>query len=178
MEKNKEGITIKELLINEQIKCSEIRLVGENGEQLGITNLNSALSLSEQKGLDLVLISPSAVPPVCKIMDYGKFKFEAQKKDKEQKKKQKVVELKTIQLSITISDHDMDYRAKRTMEFADEGSKIKVNILLKGRQQAYASKGIEVMEKFAKLVEEKTFVEKTPAQEGRFINMILAPKAK
>jgi len=150
-----------------------VRLVGENGEQLGIMSFIDALSLAEGKGLDIALISPNANPAVCKIMNYGKYKFDQQKREKEARKKQKVAELKTIQLSLTIGDHDMSYRAKQAIEFVKDGSKVKVSILLKGRQQAYASQGIEIMRKFAGLVSDAAVIEKEPLQEGKFINMIL-----
>ena len=167
---------IKELLINEQITGSEVRLVGETGEQLGVMSLESALEIAKSKDLDLVQISPNAVPSVCKIMDYGKYRFDQIKREKEARKKNKAQETKIIQLSLTIGDHDMNYRVKNAKNFLKEGSKVKVNILLKGRQQAYPEQGIEIMKKFANLVGEDCILEKTPALEGKFINMVLSPK--
>ena len=167
---------IKELLINEQITGSEVRLVGETGEQLGVMSLENALEIAKSKDLDLVQISPNAVPSVCKIMDYGKYRFDQIKREKEARKKNKAQETKIIQLSLTIGDHDMNYRVKNAKNFLKEGSKVKVNILLKGRQQAYPEQGIEIMKKFANLVGEDCILEKTPALEGKFINMVLSPK--
>lgn len=171
-----EGTTIKDLLINEQIHDQLVRLVGETGEQLGIVSLDEAMKIADQKNLDLVKISPNANPPVCKIMNYGKFKFEQIKKAKEAKAKQKVVELKTIRFGLNISDHDIDYRAKQAIEFLKDGNKVRANMLLKGRQNAYADNGIETLKKFAAKVGDNAVMEKAPYQEGKFINMILAPK--
>ena len=169
-------LTIKELLINEQIVAKEVRLVGENGEQLGILSLSDALNLSREKDLDLALISPNANPVVCKIMDYGKYRFDQIKKEKEARKKNKAQEIKTIQLSLTIGDYDMNYRVKNAKNFLQDGNKVKVNILLKGRQQAYPEQGIEIMKKFASLVGDACVVEKEPKLEGKFINMVLGQK--
>lgn len=165
-------------MINEQILDKEVRLLSQSGEQLGIVSLDKALSLAEEQDLDLVKISPTANPPVCKIMDYGKYKFEQQKKEKESKfkQKQKEVELKTLRIGLNISDHDLTYRAKQANEFIKDGNKVKANMMLRGRQQAYVKNGIETLKKFADLVGEDAVIEKAPYQEGRFVNMILAPK--
>lgn len=165
-------------MINEQILDKEVRLLSQSGEQLGIVTLDKALSLAEEQDLDLVKISPTANPPVCKIMDYGKYKFEQQKKEKESKfkQKQKEVELKTLRIGLNISDHDLTYRAKQANEFIKDGNKVKANMMLRGRQQAYVKNGIETLKKFADLVGEDAVIEKAPYQEGRFVNMILAPK--
>ena len=172
---NKEEKFIKELLINEQIRATEVRLVGENGEPLGIMSFDDAMNLASQKDLDLVEISPNASPKVCKIMNYGKFKYEQSKKEKEAKQKQKVAELKTIRIGLNISDHDMDYRAKQVAEFIKDGSKVKANMMLKGRQNAYEANGIKTLNDFAVKVGDIAVIEKAPFREGRFINMILAP---
>lgn len=172
----KGDFTIKELLINEQITGTEVRLVGETGEQLGVMSLESAMEIAKSKDLDLVQISPNAVPSVCKVMDYGKYRFDQIKREKEARKKNKAQETKIIQLSLTIGDHDMNYRVKNAKNFLEDGSKVKVNILLKGRQQAYPEQGIEIMKKFASLVGEACNIEKAPSQEGKFINMVLSPK--
>lgn len=165
-------------MINEQILDKEVRLLSSSGEQLGIVSLQKAMSLAEEEDLDLVKISPTANPPVCKIMDYGKFKFEQQKKEKEAKfkQKQKEVELKTLRIGLNISDHDLQYRAKQALEFIKGGDKVKANMMLRGRQQAYVNNGIETLKKFAGLVGEDVLIEKAPYQEGRYVNMILAPK--
>lgn len=169
-------LIIKELLINEQIVAKEVRLVGENGEQLGIVSLSEALNLCREKDLDLALISPNATPVVCKIMDYGKYRFDQIKKEKEARKKNKAQEIKTIQLSLTIGDYDMNYRVKNAKNFLEDGNKVKVNIKLKGRQQAYPEQGIEIMKKFASQIGDAGIIEKEPKLEGRDINMVIGQK--
>ncbi len=169
-------LIIKELLINEQIVAKEVRLVGENGEQLGIVSLSEALNLSKEKDLDLALISPNANPAVCKLMDYGKYRFDQIKKEKEARKKNKAQEIKTIQLSLTIGDYDINYRVKNAKNFLEEGNKVKVSIRLKGRQQAYPEQGIEIMKKFASLIGDAGVIEKEPKLEGRDITMIIGQK--
>jgi len=136
----------------------------------------NALDIAREAGLDLVLISPNAKPAVCRIMDYGKYKFEQSKKMKEARKKQKVVDMKVIQLSLNIGQHDIDYRSKQARSFFEDGAKVKVSILLKGRQQAYASRGIELENSFFESLSDICVVEREPKVEGRFILMILAPK--
>lgn len=172
-----EVITIKELLINEKIMVNECRLVGVNNEQLGIMSIHQARSIAEENGLDIALISPSANPPVCKIMDYGKFKFDQTKKQKEAKKKQKTLEMKVIQLSLNIGEHDVDYRTKQAREFFEDGAKVKISLMLKGRQQAYSSRGIEVCKNFYNKIADCCVVEKDAFLEGKFITMILGPKS-
>lgn len=139
-----------------------------------------ALNMAKEQDLDLALISPNAVPPVCKILDYGKFKFEQAKKQKEAKfkAKQNASELKTIRIGLNISEHDLDYRAKNAREFIADGDKVKANMMLRGRQNAYAKDGVETLKHFAELVGDCAIIEKAPFQEGRFINMILAPNKK
>lgn len=163
-------------MINGQIHDQTIRLVGTSGEQLGIVPLNEALSMAEEQDLDLVKISPNANPPVCKIMDWGKYKFEQEKREKEAKSKQKVVEIKTIRFGLFISEHDIEYRVKQAIEFLKDGNKVRTNMMLKGRQNAFSENGIEVLKKFAEQVSDYGVIEKSPYKEGRFINMILAPK--
>ncbi len=163
--------------INDEIVDREVRLIGSNGEQLGIVSAKEALNIAYDSDLDLVKISPNAVPPVCKIMDYGKFKFEQLKKQKEAKKNQKIVELKEIWLSMTIDVGDLNVKAKQTIKFLQAGNKVKVSIRMRGRQNAHASLGVVVMDRFFNLVEEVAVMEKKPLQEGRSILMILAPKA-
>lgn len=175
MWKNREDTLIKDLLINEQIRATEVRLVGETGEALGIMSLQEAKSLASQKDLDLVEISPNANPKVCKLMNYGKYKYEQVKREKEAKQKQKVAEMKTIRIGLNISEHDMDYRAKQVAEFVKDGCKVKLNMMLKGRQNAYEANGIATLNGFALKVGDIAVVEKAPFREGRFINMILAP---
>ena len=141
-----------------------------------------AQKLAEEAGLDLVKISPNTVPPVCKIMNYGKFRFEQQKREKEARKNSKVIEVKEIRLqgrnsrNFAIGEHDVEFKAKNAIKFLKEGNKVKLSILMKGRQQAYSDKGIEIVENFAKLLEEYGQKEKPVGIEGRSISVIVAPK--
>lgn len=150
-------------------------MVSETGEMLGIMSSSQALRLAEEANLDLVKISPNAVPPVCKIMNYGKFKFENAKKEKENRKNQKMVELKEVWLSMTIDVGDLNVKAKQAVKFLEAGNKVKPSIRMRGRQQAHASLGIDVMHRFFDLMEGKAVMEKKPTTEGRSIYMILAP---
>ena len=154
-----------------------MRLIGNNGEQLGIVSGIEAQRIAYESDLDLVKISPSANPPVCKIMDYGKFKFEQLKRAKEAKKNQKVVELKEIWLSMTIDIGDLNVKAKQAVKFLSAGNKVKVSIRMRGRQNAHSNLGVDVMNKFFTMIEENAVMEKKPLLEGRNILMILAPKA-
>lgn len=165
----------KEHQINEEIRDREVRLIGENGEQLGLVSSREALNIAEERGYDLVKISPNANPPVCKIMDYGKFIYELGKKEKEAKKNQKVVEIKEIWLSMTIDVGDLNVKAKSAQKFLTSGNKVKVSIRMKGRQMAHSDLGIEVMKKFFELVKDCGQIEKQPFMEGRSIWMMLAP---
>ena len=166
----------QETQINQNIRDPEIRVIGSNGEQLGIMSAREANELAEKEGLDLVKISPSANPPVCKIMNYGKYLFDKQKREKEQRKNQKIVELKEVQLSMTIEQHDIDIKAKHATKFLLNGDKVKVSIRMSGRQQAYSDRGVETENAFAKSLEEISVIEKPAKVEGRNIIMILAPK--
>lgn len=161
--------------MNNEIRDSEIRVVSENGEMLGIMSPAQALRIAEEANLDLVKISPNAVPPVCKIMNYGKFKFENAKKEKENKKNQKTVELKEVWLSMTIDVGDLNVKAKQAVKFLEAGNKVKPSIKMRGRQQTHSSLGIDVMNRFFELMEGKAVMEKKPTLEGRSIFMILAP---
>lgn len=163
-------------MINEQIKANEVRLIGSQGEPLGIMPLEQAKQIAHDSDLDLVEISPNASPKVCKVMNYGKYRYEQVKREKEAKQKQKVAEMKTIRIGLNISDHDMDYRAKQVKEFIEDGCKVKLNMMLRGRQNAYEANGIQTLNDFAQKVGDTVVVEKAPFREGRFINMILAPK--
>lgn len=161
--------------INEEIRDREIRVIAENGDMLGVMSASQALLLAEQAELDLVKISPNAVPPVCKIMDYGKFKFETLKRQKEAKKNQKVVEMKEIWLSMTIDVGDLNVKAKQTLKFLADGNKVKVSIRMRGRQNAHADLGVDVMNRFAEILGDKAVIEKKPLTENRNIIMIVAP---
>lgn len=162
--------------VNEQIREKEIRVIGENGEQLGIMSVPAALKLAEEAGLDLVNISPKATPPVCKIIDYGKYRFEQGKRQKEAKKNQKVISLKEMRLSATIDKHDMEVKAKNVGKFLAGGDKVKVSIRFKGRQLSHTEQGMQVMNMFLEMLENAS-VEKSAKMEGRSMFMILAPKS-
>lgn len=168
--------TIKrEHQINEEIRDREVRLIDEEGGQLGIVSSREALSLAEDKGLDLVKISPNANPPVCKLMNYGKYLFELTKRAKEAKKNQKVTEIKEVWLSMTIDVGDLNVKAKQTLKFLSQGNKVKVSIRMRGRQMAHSELGVDVMKRFFELVKEQGQMEKQPLMEGRNIWMMLAP---
>ena len=161
--------------INEQIRDKEVRVISSEGAQLGIMSAMEALRIAEEENLDLVKISPNAVPPVCKIMNYGKFKFEQAKKEKENRKNQKVVELKEIYLSMTIDVGDLNVKAKKTLEILGDGNKVKVSIRMRGRQMAHAQMGVDVMTRFFDMLGGKAVMDKAPKTEGRNIFMILSP---
>nr|MBO2494901.1 translation initiation factor IF-3 [Clostridia bacterium] len=167
----------KELLINEQIKDREVRVISETGEQLGIMPIEKALRLAEERQLDLVKIAPKANPPVCKIMDYGKYLFEMAKKEKEARKNQKVINVKEIRLSASIEDHDLGVKARNADKFLKAGDKVKVTIRFRGREMAHPEVGYEVMEKFVSMLTVEAVVERKPTLEGNHMIMVLAPKA-
>ena len=167
----------KEALINEEIRAKELRVIAEDGEQLGIMSRDDALDLAEEKNLDLVCIAPKAEPPVCKVLDYGKFKYDQQKKEKEAKKKQHTTQVKEIRLSTFIEDHDIMVKAKTGAKFLKEGNKLKVSLRFRGRERDYVDRGQEVMEKFAEAVSEVGDLEKKPKMEGRSLSMVLTPKS-
>jgi len=162
--------------INFRIRDREVRVIADDGSQLGVMSSRDALNLAQEQGLDLVKINPGANPPVVKIMDYGKFKFDTAKKEKLQKKAQKASELKEIRLSMTIDVGDLQTKAKHANKFLAGGDKVKVSLRMKGRQQAHSRLGVEVMNDFFAMVEENGTMEKIPATEGRSIIMILMPK--
>ena len=163
-------------MINGQIRDKEIRVIGENGDQLGIMSPREAQKLADEADLDLVNISPKANPPVCKIMDYGKYRFEQGKRQKEAKKNQKVITLKEMRLSATIDKHDMEVKAKNVSKFLAGGDKVKVSIRFKGRQLSHTEQGMQVMEMFLTMLDNAN-VEKPAKMEGRSMFMILAPKS-
>jgi len=157
------------------IRDREVRLIASDGSQLGIISGYDARKMADDEGMDLVKISPNAVPPVCKIMDYGKFRYEQQKREKEGQRNQKSVTLKEVWLSATIDVGDLKRLAQQAAKFVDEGNRVKASIRLKGRQQAYPERAVEIMKNFIVLVGESVQVEKAPAREGRSIFTILAP---
>ncbi|MBR6774078.1 MAG: translation initiation factor IF-3 [Clostridia bacterium] len=162
--------------INDRITDAEVRVIDENGVQLGIMSAREANRIADEKNLDLVKINPGSTPPVCKIMNYGKFKFDAAKREKDAKKNQKVTDLKEIWLSMTIDTHDLETKAKQCIKFLKAGDKVKVSIRMRGRQQAHASLGVDVMNEFYELVKDASNMDKKPMTEGRNILMILSPK--
>lgn len=164
--------------INDEIRDREVRVIDENGEQLGVMSAAEANRLADERNLDLVKISPQANPPVCKFLDYGKYRFELIKKKKEAKKSQKVIEVKEIWLSATIDTHDLEVKAKQAIKFVGAGDKVRLSIRLKGRQMAHPEIAMEVMNEFFKLVEEHAMLEKTAKQEGRTIAMVISPLKK
>ncbi len=166
----------KEAFINEEIRGKELRVIDTDGTQLGIMSRQEALDLSEQKKLDLVCIAPKANPPVCKILDYGKYKYELQKREKEAKKKQKQTQVKEIRLSTFIEDHDIMVKAKTGAKFLKDGDKLKVSLRFRGRERDYVARGMEVMDRFAEAVSEVGTVDRKPKFEGRSLTMILSPK--
>ena len=163
--------------INEEINDKELRVVTDDGEQLGIMSAKEALKIAEERDLDLVKIAPGAKPPVCKIMDYGKYRFEQSKREKEAKKNQRVIETKEIQLSLNIDSHDFNTKANHAKKFLESGKKVKVVIRFKGREMAHKEYVYEPMERFAEACQEVGNVEKPAKLEGRNMMMFLAPKS-
>lgn len=165
----------KTVEINEQIRDKEIRVVASDGAQLGIMSAAAAQHLAEDQNLDLVKIAPNATPPVCKIMDYSKFKYEQAKKDKEAKKKQKVVEVKTVQLSMTIDENDIRIKAKSATKWLQDGNNVKVSLRMFGRQQAYSQNAVAVVLRFCEMLSDIAKMDKPPKVEGRYVNTVLMP---
>ncbi|NLV70394.1 MAG: translation initiation factor IF-3 [Clostridiales bacterium] len=165
-------------LINDQIRAKEVRLIDSEGNQLGVVSIQEARATAEEQNLDLVNISPNAAPPVCKIMDYGKYRYEQQKKEKEARKKQKIIEIKEIRLGIFTEEHDLVTKANNALKFLDAGDKVKISMRFRGREMGYVSKGRETMLRFCAMVEEIGTIEKHPILEGRNMSMVLAPKSE
>lgn len=170
------AVISKEFQINEEIKAKEVRLIDVDGTQLGIVGLKDALKMATGKNMDLVNIAPQAEPPVCKIMDFGKYKFEIQKKEKEAKKKQKIVSVKEIRISPTIEEHDLNVKLKQLIQFLKDGDKVKVTVRFRGREVNYSSLGESLLNKLAEGIEENGIVEKKPKLEGKNMTMIVSPK--
>jgi len=168
----------KDLRINEMIRVREVRLIDNNGNQRGIIPTSEALKLAKEAGLDLVEVAPKANPPVCKLLDYGKYKFEQEKRDKESKKKQKQIKLKEIRMQPKIDNHDLDFKSKHIKKFLDEGNKVKVTVRFRGRELAHLDRGEMVLNRVLELIGDSYSVEKPPHMEGRFMSMILSPKSK
>lgn len=171
-----EDKTISDLFINEQIRDKEVRVIGEDGGQLGIMSAKEALKLAEEAGVDLVKIAPTAKPPVCKIVDYGKFKYEQTRKEKEAKKKQKVVEIKEIRLSPNIDTNDLNTKINAAKKFISKGDRVKVTLRFRGREMAHMNTSKHILDDFAQALADVAVVDKAPKVEGRSMTMFLAEK--
>ncbi len=165
-----------ETKLNEDIRLPEVRCMGDDGTQYGIISSNEALDIAQEKGLDLVLIAPTAKPPVVKIMDYGKFKYQEEKKKKEAKKKQKKIEVKEIKLSVKIAENDINYKVKHAREFLQAGKHVKFRVFLRGREMANPQAGKDVLNRVWPMVEDIATKENEPKFEGRYVNMYVVPK--
>ena len=165
-------------MINEEIKAKEVRVIGVDGEAIGVMSSDDALKLAYDKGYDLVLMAPQAQPPVCRIMDYGKYRFERDKKEKEAKKKQQVIELKEIQLSCRIDTHDFETKARHAQKFLESGNKVRVVMRFKGREMSHMAIGQEIMKKFEEACSEYGNVDKAPVFDGRLLSMVVSPIKK
>ena len=172
----KEGITISDLMINEQIRDKEVRLIGSNGEQLGIMSARDAMKIAREAELDLVKVAPGAKPPVCKIIDYGKYKYEMARKEKEAKKRQKIIEIKEVRLSPNIDDNDLNTKVNAARKFIQKGDKVKVSLRFRGREMAHIQHGRQILDVFAEKMSDVAVVEKAPKLEGRQMLMFLAEK--
>ncbi|MGI6424413.1 MAG: translation initiation factor IF-3 [Tepidanaerobacteraceae bacterium] len=166
----------KDIQVNHEIKAREVRLIGADGKQLGVMPLREALRYAQETNLDLVKIASNAKPPVCKVMDFGKYKYEQSKREKEARKNQKVINVKEIRMNPTIDEHDFQVRLKNTLKFLQEGNKVKVSIRFRGRQMAHTKLGEEVLNKMAENIKEYGIVERMPKMEGRSMIMILSPR--
>ena len=168
--------TISELMINEQIRDKEVRVIGENGDQLGIMSAKEALKLAEEAELDLVKIAPTAKPPVCKIIDYGKYRYEQARKEKEAKKKQKTVDVKEVRLSPNIDKNDLNTKVNSAKKFIQKGDKVKVTLRFRGREMAHMQTSKHILDDFADMLKDVASVEKPAKLEGRSISMVLTEK--
>jgi translation initiation factor IF-3 len=167
----------QELPINSQIKAKEVQLISDDGEKLGVISIQEALTKAEEKNLDLVLVAPNVNPPVCKIMNYGKYKFEQAKKEKEAKKKQKTLEIKEIRITPNIEEHDFGFKSKNARKFLEEGNKVKITVKFRGREVNNVKLGENVLDKFTEALEDIAVVEKKPKLEGRNMFIMLSKKA-
>ena len=163
-------------MINEQIRDREVRLIGPDGAQLGIVSAREAMAKAQEAGLDLVKIAPQAKPPVCKIIDYGKYRYELARKEKEAKKKQKVIEIKEVRLSPNIEDNDLNTKVSAAKKFLEKGNKVKVTLRFRGREMAHMASSKHILDDFAKMLEEVAVVEKPAKVEGRSMTLVLAQK--
>ena len=171
-----EGKTISELMINEQIRDKEVRVVGEDGEQLGIMSSRDAMKMAEEAGLDLVKIAPTAKPPVCKIVDYGKYRYELARKEKEARKKQRTIEVKEIRLSPNIDTNDLNTKINAARKFLSKGDRVKITLRFRGREMAHMANSKHILDDFAQALADISTVEKAPKVEGRAMTMFLTEK--
>jgi len=165
-----------DVIMNEDITAKELRCTSDSGENYGIIPTAQALAIADEAGLDLVLIAADANPPVAKIMDYSKFKYQQEKKKKEAKKNQKIVVVKEIKLSVKIADNDINYKVKHAVEFLEEGNHVKFRVFLKGREMANPEAGIEVLRRVWAMIEDIAIMDKDPKLEGRYVNLLVTPK--
>ena len=165
-----------DVILNEEIDFPQVRCVGDDGEQYGLISSQEALKIADSKGLDLVLIAPDAKPPVCKIMDYGKFRYQQEKKQKEAKKKQKQIEIKEIKLSVKIASNDINYKVKHAKEFLEENKHVRFRVFLRGREVSEPQAGFEVLNKVAAMLEDVANIERDYKVEGRYVHMLVTPK--
>ena len=168
--------TISELMINEQIRDREVRLIGQDGEQLGVMPITEAMKLAREAELDLVKIAPTAKPPVCKIIDYGKYRYEQARKEKEAKKKQKTIEIKEVRLSPNIDENDLNTKVNAARKFIEKGNKVKVTLRFRGREMAHMQQSKHILDDFAEMLAEVAVVEKPAKLEGRSMSMVLTEK--
>ena len=167
-----------DVIMNDAIRVSELRVLGDDGEALGIISRDEAIDIAENKGLDLVLVSPDAKPPVAKIMDYGKHKYELEKKKKEARKNQKKIEVKEVKFSCKIAENDIAYKVKHAREFLEKGKHVKLRVFLKGREMANPEWGVDVLNRVWPMLEDVGNLESEAQQEGRYINMYVTPQKK
>jgi translation initiation factor IF-3 len=165
-----------DVIMNEDITAKEVRCTSDSGENYGIIPTAQALALADEAGLDLVLIAADATPPVAKIMDYSKFKYQQEKKKKEAKKNQKIVVVKEIKLSVKIAENDINYKVKHAIEFLEEGNHVKFRVFLKGREMANPEAGVEVLRRVWAMIEDIAIMDKDPKLEGRYVNLLVTPK--
>ena len=173
---HRRGKAIADLFINEQIRDKEVRLIGENGNQLGIMSAKEAYKIAVDAGLDLIKIAPQAKPPVCKIMDYGKFRYEQSRKEKEARKKQKTVELKEVRLSPNIDTNDLNTKSNAARKFLSKGDRVKVTLRFRGREITHMNNSKHILDEFAEALSDIAVIEKQPKMEGRSMTMVLAEK--
>lgn len=171
-------MAVKDLRINNAIRAKEVRLIDSDGNQRGVASTSEALAMAREAGLDLVEIAPQAVPPVCRILDYGKYKFDQEKRIRDSKKKQKLVKIKEIRMQPKIEKHDLEFKTNHIREFLDDGNKVKVTVRFRGREMAHTELGRVVLDKVLEILDNSCVIERPPLMEGRFMSMTLNPKAK